>query len=76
VPFYSYYLGKRVHAFTEMLRKALLAAPLGALLRLSWPGDTDDSSQSLKSFLILACGFCVLAAIEIGQVFCRHERRT
>jgi VanZ family protein len=52
-----------------MLRKALLAAPLGALLRLSWPREALSTSGSLKSFALLSFGWCVLVAIEVGQVF-------
>jgi len=69
VPFYSYYQGNEFHALTEMLRKALLAAPLGALLRLSWPREPQNPSDFLKSFVLLTFGFCVLTAIEVGQVF-------
>jgi VanZ family protein len=70
VPFYSYYLGSEFHALTEMLRKFLLAAPLGALLRLSWSQPNGSGFASRVKFSATAAlGFAVLVMIEIGQIF-------
>jgi glycopeptide antibiotics resistance protein len=69
VPFYSYYQGSEFHALTEMLRKSVLAAPLGALLRISWPRDPQSPPSALMTFVLLSFGFGVLVAIELGQVF-------
>jgi VanZ family protein len=70
VPFYSYYLGSEFHALTEMLRKFLLAAPLGSLLRLSWSSPTGPGLAARVKFSATATlGFAVLVMIEIGQIF-------
>jgi VanZ family protein len=68
-PFSSYYEGSEFHALTEAVRKALLALPLGALLRLSLGISASDRRGRLKAFAAGASGFCVLVAIEFGQVF-------
>jgi glycopeptide antibiotics resistance protein len=69
VPFLSYYLGPEFHAFTEMMRKSLLALPLGALLRIAWsPGDRSPASK-VHLMLVAVLGFGLLLGIEVGQVF-------
>jgi glycopeptide antibiotics resistance protein len=70
VPFSWYYAGTEFHAFTEMSRKSLLALPLGVLLRLSWPDDRARWLGSRLRLVVLAgLAFCLLFAIEAGQVF-------
>jgi glycopeptide antibiotics resistance protein len=70
IPFSSYYVGSQLHAVNEMLRKGLLAVPLGALLRLSWSQESSSLTTSqVKFYAAMAFGFCVLTAIEVGQVF-------
>jgi glycopeptide antibiotics resistance protein len=70
VPFSWYYAATEFHAFTEMSRKILLALPLGVLLGLSWPVDRARSPISRLRLPILAgLAFCLLFAIEVGQVF-------
>jgi len=69
VPFSWYYEGTEFHALTEAFRKALLALPLGALLRLSLGVRSADPRNRAKGFVAAAFGFCVLIAIEFGQVF-------
>jgi VanZ family protein len=69
VPFSSYYAGTEFHAFTEMSRKSLLALPLGVLLRLVWPDDRRWPTSRLRLVVLAGLGFCLLFAIEIGQVF-------
>ena len=69
VPFLSYYLGSEFHAFTEMMRKSLLALPLGALLRLAWPSGERVSASWIRLLVLALVGFCLLLGIEVGQVF-------
>jgi glycopeptide antibiotics resistance protein len=70
VPFSWYYAGTEFHAFTEMSRKSMLALPLGALLRLSWPCErTRWASLRLRLMVLAVLGFSFLFAIEVGQVF-------
>jgi glycopeptide antibiotics resistance protein len=69
VPLFSYYQGSEFHAFTEMTRKSLLALPLGVLLHFSWPDRGRTSRAKLRLVILAAIGFCLLLAIEIGQVF-------
>jgi VanZ family protein len=69
VPFSSYYSGSEFHAFTEASRKSLLALPLGLLLRLSWPEPGRWPASRLRLIVLAGLGFCVLFAIEVGQVF-------
>lgn len=67
-PFSSYYLGSPLHAFTEMMRKALLALPLGVLARLSLHGSLRHASRARILALQLG-GLIVLGAMETSQVF-------
>jgi glycopeptide antibiotics resistance protein len=71
LPFSSYYAATTWHAVMELLRKSLLALPLGMLLRLSWPdGDRRRSPISQARLVLLAgLGFCLLLAVEVGQIF-------
>jgi glycopeptide antibiotics resistance protein len=69
VPFSSYYLGTEFHALTEMLRKFLLALPLGVFLRLSIKRDASVDRRRLRMFATALIGFFVLVVIEFGQVF-------
>jgi VanZ family protein len=70
VPFYSYYLGTEYHALTEMLRKFLLAAPLGLFLGLSWPPPNRSRFRVGGRFVVAALlAFCLLVGIEVGQIF-------
>ena len=71
LPFSSYYAATTFHAFLELIRKSLLALPLGMLLRLSWPvGDHSKSPISQARLVLLAgLGFCLLLAVEVGQIF-------
>ena len=69
VPFSSYYEGSEFHAFTEAMRKALLALPLGVLLRLSWPAGLSRRGRRFGTVASAAFGLVVLLAIEAGQVF-------
>jgi VanZ family protein len=69
VPLSSYYTGTEFHAFTEMSFKSLIALPLGVLLRLAWPDDRRWPSSRLRLLMLAGLGFCVLLAIEVGQVF-------
>jgi glycopeptide antibiotics resistance protein len=69
VPFLSYYLGSEFHAFTEMVRKSLLALPLGALLRLAWPSGDRSTASWVRLLVVALVGFCLLLGIEVGQVF-------
>src|SRR5262245_66141629 len=53
-----------------MLRKFMIAAPLGICLRLSWSATTGASvANRLKFFATAALGFGMLLAVEFGQVF-------
>lgn len=65
VPFYSYYVGTPFQAFTEMIRKGMLAVPLGVFLQLSW---SRRLPASLRWLLSVGAGFAALGAIELGQV--------
>jgi hypothetical protein len=69
VPFLSYYLGSEFHAFTEMVRKSLLALPLGVLLRLAWPSGDRSPASKIRLLGVALVGFCLLLGIEVGQVF-------
>jgi glycopeptide antibiotics resistance protein len=69
VPFFSYYLGSEFHAFTEMMRKSLLAFPLGTFLRIAWPPADRTPASRFRLLLIAVVGFCFLFGIEVGQVF-------
>jgi glycopeptide antibiotics resistance protein len=52
-----------------MLRKAMLALPLGALLYISWPDRGQRYVPRLRALLAMAGGFALLLVIELGQVF-------
>lgn len=69
VPFSWYYEGSEFHALSEAFKKALLALPLGALLRLSLGVRLGDRGNGVKAFIAGAFGFGVLITIELGQVF-------
>jgi VanZ family protein len=68
VPFSSYYSGTEFHALTEMLRKFLLALPLGLFLRVSTPRRVRQHRR-FTTLSVAAIGFAILVAIEFGQVF-------
>jgi len=68
VPLHSYFIGTPFHALGEMVRKSLIAAPLGALMRSSWPDDRL-ALRGVRSAVTACAGFCLLLAIEVGQVF-------
>ncbi len=67
VPFEVYYFGTEYRAITEVLRKTLFFAPLGALL--AW-GVTRQPWRWRSPSLVLAMLILVLmpAVIELGQV--------
>jgi VanZ family protein len=67
-PFSWYYEGSEFHALTETMRKALLALPLGVLLRLSWRSG-GPYGERLRTIAAATVGLCVLIVIEVGQVF-------
>src|SRR5207247_7021850 len=49
VPFASYYEDTELHALTEVMRKSLMAFPLGVLLRLSWPEARRQSMARVRA---------------------------
>ena len=69
VPLTHHYWSQEFHAFTEMLRKALLALPLGALLYPAWPDRGRSYVPRLRTTLAVVGGFGLLFVIELGQVF-------
>lgn len=69
VPFRSYYFGTEFHAFTELMRKGLLALPLGVLLRLAWPLSHRRGIARLQSAVVLFALFGIFTGIEMGQIF-------
>lgn len=66
LPFSSYYAGTEFHAFTEAARKALLALPLGVLLRLAISGR---GQMGTNRGLVAAGvgGFLFFVMVEVGQ---------
>ncbi|HEX6163432.1 MAG TPA: VanZ family protein [Vicinamibacterales bacterium] len=68
VPFRHYYFGSEFHAFTELSRKLMLAAPFGALVWMAWP-VRSHFAQRLKSAVIVSSALVFYAALEAGQVF-------
>jgi glycopeptide antibiotics resistance protein len=69
LPLTHHFWSQEFHAFTEMLRKAMLALPLGALLYISWPDRGQRYVPRLRALLAMAGGFALLLVIELGQVF-------
>ena len=68
-PFSNYYFGSEFHAFTELSRKFLLAAPVGALLRFATPAAASVSIARLHRVAFLAIGVIVFSGLEAGQMF-------
>lgn len=68
-PFSSYYLGAPFNAFTQMLRKSLLALPLGVMFRAAWPPGRGPEASRLYIIPASLAGVIVLLVIEVGQVF-------
>ena len=68
-PMSGYYFSTELTAVTQILRKTVLAVPLGALLALAWPPAADASRRTLPSGLLIAAGIGVLGILEAGQVF-------
>jgi VanZ family protein len=69
VPFRHYYFGSEFHAFTELSRKLMLSAPLGALLWMALPAVHSHLAQRLKNSGLGLAGFLFFAGLEAGQVF-------
>ena len=69
VPFRHYYFGSEFHAFTELSRKLMLSAPLGALLWMALPAMSSRGAERLKTAALWFFGFIFFAGIEAGQVF-------
>jgi VanZ family protein len=68
-PMSGYYFGTEFNAVTQILRKTLLALPLGALLALAAPAAADANRRALQTTLLVLAGIAVLGVIEVGQVF-------
>jgi glycopeptide antibiotics resistance protein len=70
VPFSALYWGSEFHAVTQVLRKLLLFAPLGAL---GYRATQDLASRGMQRtmgwFLLFCVAFLPGLAIEIGQLF-------
>ena len=69
VPFRHYYFGSEFHAFTELSRKLMLSAPLGALLWVSLPLVHSSVANRAKTAGLWMAGFLFFAGCEAGQVF-------
>jgi VanZ family protein len=69
VPFRNYYFGSEFHAFTELTRKFLLAAPVGALLRLAVPPSASRAVNRLQHASFVLIALMVFGALEAGQIF-------
>lgn len=69
LPLAHHFWSQEFHAFTEMLRKAMLALPLGTLLYFSWPDRGRPYVPKLRALFAMVGGFALLLAIELGQVF-------
>ena len=68
-PMSGYYFGTEFNAVTQILRKIVLALPLGALLALASPPAADASRRTLQTVLLIATGVAVLGVLEAGQIF-------
>ncbi len=69
VPFGSYYTGSEFKALTEMLRKLVLALPLGVSLRLAVLPLQAPRRRRLPTIVVAVAGFLILFLVELGQVF-------
>lgn len=69
VPFGHYYFGSEFHAFTELSRKLMLSALLGALLWMALPPVRSRLARRLKSSGLWIAGFLFFAGLEAGQLF-------
>jgi VanZ family protein len=68
-PFSNYYVGSEFHAFTELTRKFLLAAPVGVLLRLAVPAAASVSIARLQRAGFITAGVILFSILEAGQMF-------
>jgi VanZ family protein len=69
VPFRHYYFGSEFHAFSELSRKLMLSAPLGALLWMALPAVQSGFADRLKGAALCVAAFLFFAGLEAGQVF-------
>ena len=69
VPFQSYWLADEYHAFTELLRKLILFAPLGGLLALAWARVRGPLARRACAVGSVVAVGVVAGLIEVGQVF-------
>lgn len=67
VPLANYYWAQEFQAFTEFLRKTLLALPLGFMFHLSWPDRGRAFVVKLRWVVGLTAGVGLLLIIELGQ---------
>lgn len=67
VPFHSYYVGDQFHAFNEILRKSMLAVPLGTALVFALPGQGYRLRYRVLAGWAVSAS--ILLAIEVGQIF-------
>jgi VanZ family protein len=67
LPLASYYAGSKFHAWSDALRKAALAAPLGALLAVAWPRAAR--AARLQAGVLAASIGAFFFSVEVGQCF-------
>jgi glycopeptide antibiotics resistance protein len=72
IPFASYYpaySADPLQGLQEILRRFLLAVPLGLLLRVGWPGINQKRVGRFQGVITTGVATIVLLGIAIGEIF-------
>jgi VanZ family protein len=68
-PFSHYYWGSEFHAFTEVARKLLMGAMLGALADRALSHGCRARTCAWTKYVVFVCCLVFFAGIEAGQLF-------